>query len=72
MGEIDERRSAGNRNQRGLLGQDLQDLQDKARTRPFWFRSFGILFIPLLLSIPLFARLLPVGFIRLGVGWRIN
>jgi hypothetical protein len=25
--------------------QDLRDLQDKARTKALWFRSFGVLFI---------------------------
>jgi hypothetical protein len=32
-GQKDERRSAARRKQRRLFGQDLQDLQDKARTK---------------------------------------
>jgi hypothetical protein len=39
------------RNQKRCFGQDEQDLQDKARTKPLSFCSFGILFILYILSI---------------------
>jgi hypothetical protein len=39
------------RNQKRCFGQEEQDLQDKARTKPLSFCSFGILFILFILSI---------------------
>jgi hypothetical protein len=42
--------SAARRNQQSRFGQDEQDLQDKARTKPSSFCSFGILSILFILS----------------------